>query len=247
MDNNSDNNYGYNNDIDNNDNYYVNNYNNGYNTNNNVVSSALQKRRDKQNVRAARTVQALDNVADVVQYTPAAGYAKAYKSFRKVDNIVTGGRISKYGAKLVNNSVHSSDLALKIASSKKINNRINSYGKSAGKDKESKAGDSNNETNNVIDNENTNNNTQENGGSFEVTVYLSKLVKWAAIGVSCFLVLVVCCVICYSARQLMSIFNIDLANSVSDDTIQSGFSDKQSEIFDVNAEGEYNSSTSSDS
>ena len=66
------------------------------------IADARATRKEKQNAAADRTTQALDNAANIAQFTPAAGYAKAYKTFRGIDNAITGGKASRAVSKVAN-------------------------------------------------------------------------------------------------------------------------------------------------
>ena len=62
----------------------------------------LEQKKQQRNMEADRTTQALDNAAKVAQFTPAAGYAKGYQTFRNIDNKLTGGKVSRGLSKTAN-------------------------------------------------------------------------------------------------------------------------------------------------
>ena len=67
-----------------------------------IAAQKRAMRREKKNAEADRTTQALDNAANIAQFTPIGGYAKAYKVARSIDNKVTGGRLSRALSKTAN-------------------------------------------------------------------------------------------------------------------------------------------------
>ncbi len=94
----------------------------GYEEPRNRAAEARQMRKAKSNAAADRTVQTLDNAANIAQFTPAAGYAKAYKTFRSIDNNLTGGKASRALSKVANKTAPGMNAINRIGSSGLLNN-----------------------------------------------------------------------------------------------------------------------------
>ena len=84
--------------------------------------AAREQRKEKKNAEADRTTQALDNAANVAQFTPIGGYAKAYKTFRAIDDRVTGGKLSRTLSKTANATGPGVKSLSKVGSSGLANN-----------------------------------------------------------------------------------------------------------------------------